>query len=291
MTVRRLSFAIVVAGLLIGSWADRESPRPPARAGTDWVLAADFHVHGFFGDGALPPWEIRAEARRRGLDVVALTNHNQLIAHRIDRWVSGGEGAPLVLRGEEITSQRYHVIAIGVTSAIAWNQPSADAIARIHAQGGAAIAAHPIRMFWSGFGPEALAALDGAEIAHPLLEGGALPRAELEAFFRTASARQPRLSPIGSTDFHFWAPMGRCRTYVFARDLSAAAVIDAVRAGRTVAYDIDGRAYGDPALVAVTDPIHAAAAARRQSTAFSTTGSVLALLGLVGVIAGPDRRR
>lgn len=57
-----------------------------------------------------------------------------------------------------------------------------------------------------------------------------------------------------------------CRTYVFAADATPLAVLDALRAHRTVVYAEKGRVYGDPALVqlaashpelreeAVTDP-------------------------------------
>ena len=34
-----------------------------------------------------------------------------------------------------------------------------------------------------------------------------------------------------------------------AKDNSADAIVEAVRAGRTIAYDLDGRAYGPPALL------------------------------------------
>ena len=43
--------------------------------------------------------------------------------------------------------------------------------------------------------------------------------------------------------------MGICRTYVFAREASAQAILDAVRAHRTVVYGLGGRAYGDAALI------------------------------------------
>ena len=64
MTLGRAAGAMFIASLLAGSLNDPD-PGPaaaPQRSGEYWVLAADLHVHGFFGDGALPPWEIRAGA-------------------------------------------------------------------------------------------------------------------------------------------------------------------------------------------------------------------------------------
>jgi hypothetical protein len=57
------------------------------------------------------------------------------------------------------------------------------------------------------------------------------------------------MAAIGSSDFHGWGRMGMCRTYVFARDDSAEAILEALRAHRTVVYGLEGRAYGDPSLV------------------------------------------
>ena len=143
-----MSAVLFVAAVAAGSWLDPGARTAPLeRDGDYWILAADFHVHAFLGDGVLPPWEIRAEARRRGLDVVALTNHDQRWAGRVDRWLSGARTDPLVLAGEEITSRHHHIVAIGITKTVGWDQSAAAAIADVHAQGGVAIAAHPTRAF------------------------------------------------------------------------------------------------------------------------------------------------
>jgi predicted metal-dependent phosphoesterase TrpH len=287
MTRARVSAAaLFVAGVAAGSWLDPGARTAPERVGDYWVLAADFHVHGFLGDGALPPWEIRAEARRRGLDVVALTNHNQRLAGRIDRWLSGVRTDPLMLAAEEITSRHYHLIAIGITKTVGWDQPAIAAMDEVHAQGGAAIAAHPVRVFWEAYEAAALAALDGAEIAHPLILGSGQARSELVEFSRRARAHNPDLAAIASTDFHVRAPMGLFRTYVFAREFTAAGVVEAVHSGRTVAYDVQGNAYGDPSLLEVAERRwQAASAVLPEDPSWPEALSVAtALLGLLGMI-------
>src|SRR4029453_16879224 len=103
--IARASAALLVAGAIIGSLAGAGvAQRAPARHGEFFVLAGDFHVHGFPGDGALPAWALRDEARRRGLDVIGLTNHNQRLAGRLGRLVSGDAATPLVLGAEEVTA-------------------------------------------------------------------------------------------------------------------------------------------------------------------------------------------
>ena len=143
--VRGMAVVSVVLGVAIGSLLDLNAPAAKAASAEYQVLAADFHVHTFFGDGALPPWEIAAEAKRRGLDVIAVTNHNQMVAARLGAWLVGRGSGLLLLKGEEITAPNYHLVAIGINRSIGWRSSAADAIAAVHAQGGVAIAAHPVR--------------------------------------------------------------------------------------------------------------------------------------------------
>lgn len=281
----RLSAGLLLLGALAGSLAGAGLPASgPPRSGAFLVLAADFHVHGFPGDGALPAWALRDEARRRRLDVIALTNHNQRLAGRIGRWLSG-EPTPLVLRAEEITGAHYHIAAVGIEDAIPGTLSASDAIAAVHAQGGVAIAAHPVTSFRQGWDEAAKRALDGAEIAHPMTIGDPRSRAELVEFSRSARELNPRLAPIGSTDYHFRQPLGLCRTYVFAREYSEPGVLEAIRAGRTVAFDADGRAYGDPDLVSaarrVRDEVVRPA---RWRIIADRLGGIVAMAGLVGLI-------
>ena len=142
-----------------------------------------------------------------------------------------------------------------------------------------------IAMFWRGLDEAAQRILDGAEIAHPMILGDPISRAQLIAFTRSTRELNPRLAPIGSTDYHYRQPMGLCRTYVFAREYSEAGVIEAIRAGRTVAFDPEGGTYGAPELTEVVDRIRAAAKPearwRRIPDAASAIGSMLGLVGLI----------
>ena len=241
--------ALLGAGLIAGTASDFPAAHVPLRRAGYVILEADLHVHSFLGDGVLWPWDLAIEARRRGLDVIAITNHNQVVAARLGRFIAKSMAAPLVLIGEEITAPDYHIIAIGLDEAVSGDRPAAVAIADVHAQGGAAIAAHPTRRFWPAYDTAALRELDGAEVAHPLAYSQG-PTA-LREFFAMLRAARGRASPIGSSDYHVFASLGLCRTYVFARDRREAAVVEAVRQGRTVAFDSEGTAHGDSDLIAL----------------------------------------
>ena len=61
------------------------------------------------------------------------------------------------------------------------------------------------------------------------------------------------LTAIGSSDYHFFSPLGITRTLVFAERNDGPAILDALKGGRTVVRDLEGRAYGDPALIAALE--------------------------------------
>lgn len=280
--------ALVATGVAVGSAIDPSLPPPvPVRAGGYHVIAADFHVHAFPGDGALPPWELAREASRRGLHAMVVSNHNQTFAATFGGEArrgpgDGGPRFPIVIPAQEITTPRFHLVAVGVTRTVDWRQSELDIVRDVRAQGGVVIAAHPSRQSWKG-SDALLAAIDAAEVAHPLtgmLETG---RGDLTAFFWRARAVNRDLAPIGSSDFHMVAPLGVCRTYVFASTPTRDGVLDAIRAGRTVAEDQDGVLYGDAALTSLLDrssATHRPAVARRGAL----LAAALVLVGLLVAI-------
>jgi predicted metal-dependent phosphoesterase TrpH len=294
MSPRGIALGVFLVGVGLGTLVDaRLAGTPPVRMGGYWVLAGDFHVHAFPGDGALPPWEIRREAERRGLDVVAITNHNRMLASRLGRALSRRAGAPLVLAAEEVTTPGAHVVAAGIERPVDWRLPLPRLADAIHAQGGVAIAAHPAREFWAAFTDAALQKFDGAEVAHPMVALDRAARADLSAFYARARSLSPHLAPIGSSDFHVFAPMGWCRTYVLAGEPTESGVLDAIRRGRTVAVDLEGHAYGDPASIELVERGRAARASATEGDhrGWAAAASALAWVGLLGMVLLDDGRR
>jgi hypothetical protein len=143
------------------------------------------------------------------------------------------------------------MIAAGITHTIGFLQSAASAIDEIHRQGGIAIAAHPVPSFWPGYDAAAMRTLDAAEICHPMIYEDDDAQRDFERFAARGSP-----AAIGSSDFHGLGQMGLCRTYVFAAENSEQAILDAVRARRTIVFGRDGQAYGDAELIelAAADP-------------------------------------
>lgn len=281
---RVVSVVLVSVAIAAGTAADRPHPNPPLTIGGYRVLAVDFHTHSsMWSDGALSPWGLVLEAERQGLDAIAITGHNEVLDGQVGHWFSRLVGGPIVLPGEEILSPpNYHLIAAGIRTRVSFLQSAASAIDDIHRQGGIAIAAHPVQEFWSGYDAAAMQRLDGAEICHPMIYQSESTQRELEQF----AARAP-LAAIGSSDFHGLGQMGLCRTYVFAPDASQQAILDAVRAHRTVVFGRDGQAYGDPSLVqlAAADPrLRAGEPPDVRGGLLDCVSRITGVLGLAGLV-------
>jgi hypothetical protein len=250
---RRTAFAVLVGGVAVCTLHDDSATtRAPIRVGEYQILSGDFHVHAFVGDGGIAPWMLQRQAARVGLDVIAVTNHNQTLAGRLGHAAAVQSSGPMVIVGEEITGRDFHLIAVGITRAVDWNQPARTAIEQVHAQGGVAIAAHPMYGFAEGYDEQSLATLDGLEAAHP--DRDYRRGQEIGEFYQRVQAHNPGVAAIGSSDFHMEGPMGRCRTYLLVRERSEAGVLDAIRDGRTVGDCWRGALRGRPELVELVKP-------------------------------------
>ena len=244
---RWIGVALFAAGVVAGTIADRPVPREPIVLGGYRVLSGDFHAHSsMWSNGMLTPWGLVLQARRAGLDVLAVTGHNEVWDAKVARAFARSFGGPTVIVGQEIHSVTHHVVAAGIQHAVDFRRPLEDQLDDIHRQGGIAIAAHPVKNFHAGFSDAAVERLDGTELCGPVIYFDRKAAGELETF-----AARGTMTPIGSSDFHGWARLGDCRTYLFASDDGESAVIDAIRAHRTVVYSPKGKVFGDPDLVAL----------------------------------------
>lgn len=246
-------FAVLLAlGCAGGAAFDPTPPRPVVHRAGFRVLEGDFHAHTTLSDGSLTPVGIVRQAERRGLDVIALTEHNSAIPAGMARAWSRFRSGPIVLRGEEVTSSKFHLIAVGVEETVSPLSPLPEVIENIHRQGGVAIAAHPVRRYWDAYEP-VLGQLDGSEVMHPLAYSEGFPGwhwEDLAAFY----AKTPGLMAIGSSDYHWGSHLGLCRTYVFVEEpVTESSVMDALRKRRTVVIDRQGRQYGAPDLAAALE--------------------------------------
>jgi hypothetical protein len=107
------------------------SPRIPAAAEPGW-LRGDLHCHTLHSDGDSWPAEMLAEAVRRGLDFLGVTDHNQ-VNHQADyarARGAPGQRLPLVLPGVEVTTYGGHWNAWGTDRWWDFREPEQEAVSR-----------------------------------------------------------------------------------------------------------------------------------------------------------------
>src|SRR5258705_1972527 len=106
---------------------------------------ADLHVHTVWSDGAQRPEAIVEAAHDRQVDVVAITDHDEIRgALRARDWVRAHPelGVDVVV-GEEISTLNGHLLGLFLEERVPAGLSALDTISEIHAQGGLAVAAHP----------------------------------------------------------------------------------------------------------------------------------------------------
>jgi hypothetical protein len=274
----RVAAALLIAAVVVGTAVDRVPEREPIVIGGYRVIAADFHTHSsMWSDAAVSPWGLVLDARYQGLDAIAITGHRQTQDARWARWFSELIGGPTVLIGEELPEIPHHLIAVGIEQTVDSALDIRAQIDEVHRQGGVAIAAHPGPMFREGFAP-VMDRLDGTEVCHPAIYEIAEAQSALEEF-----ARRTPAAAIGSSDFHGLGRLGLCRTFLFLRENTASAILDAIRAKRTVVYGRDGQAFGHPDLIRLAAVDGRLSAAARPDYSPSWLDRVSQLLGIAGL--------
>ncbi len=104
-------------------------------------MKVDLHVHTCYSRDSLTPLEAVIEvAHKRGIDKVAITDHDRLAGALALR-----EMAPeLTIVGEEITTTAGEIIAYFLEEEIPAGLPPEEAIARVREQGGVVGVPHPL---------------------------------------------------------------------------------------------------------------------------------------------------
>ncbi|MDQ2872298.1 MAG: PHP domain-containing protein [Candidatus Eremiobacteraeota bacterium] len=112
----------------------------------DGLFAIDFHVHTSRSFDCLTPPRLVVEiARRRGLDGIAIVDHDTIEGAKIAMSVNDDPNF-LIIPGVEVKSDRGDIIGLYLREDIV-SRKFPDVIAEIHAQGGIAYLPHPVRTF------------------------------------------------------------------------------------------------------------------------------------------------
>ncbi len=113
----------------------------PATAGRRW-LAGDLHAHTEHSDGSMTVPELAAYAASRGLDFLAVTDHNT-VSHHADLPAAAAAQQITLLPGQEVTRAEGHANAFGALPWIDFREPPDDWLAATERGGGLLSVNHP----------------------------------------------------------------------------------------------------------------------------------------------------
>lgn len=210
------------------------------------MFALDLHTHTRFFHGRqrlgdrFDPVGVRAlarVARWRGLDALALTNHDYYTPFVADD--------PVLLPGIEISTSHGHLLVVGPDPprrTVPGELSPTEAVDLAHDRGCAAIVAHPFR---NSELRKVDAPFDAVELNGKHLER----RQRVEKV-----ARRRGLPLVGGSDAHLPFEVGRAYTVVDAAEPTAEAVVAAIRDGRVSVRTAPTRF--DRALAPLYDRIH-----------------------------------
>lgn len=176
--------------------------------------AADIHIHSSVHDGmASVPEIIEAVARKGDLDVIAITDHDDISGSYQARELAAKRDYPFqVVIGMEVNTVEGHLLALFIERPVPIQQPLATTIAAIHAQGGLCIAPHPMNWLTDSISRRNLEKIVNSSEPDIYLDGIETVNATIVG--RISNRRAKRfslkynLAETGGSDAHFLAAVG-----------------------------------------------------------------------------------
>jgi len=192
------------------------------------MFKLDMHVHSCFSnDGAGSPQDLIKSLQKRGLQGMALTDHNTVDGYRsIQKMIPKDF---LVIPSVEISTADGHLLAINVKENINPGRPIEETVERVVEAGGEPVVPHLYRLL-SGIKKEKLKAIRTKVSAIEVFNGCSIPNSNL----KTAKiAHVFHLGGTGGSDSHDPAYAGYAYTIVDSTDLRIDSVLSEIRKKKT----------------------------------------------------------
>ena len=198
---------------------------------------ADIHMHTNLGDGWASPAQVIRQAMQRGLQVIAITDHDHVEgAKRVADLLAQQEHPPFqLITGVEVSTRQGHLLGLFVERAPKALRSVEESIDAIKEQGGLVIIPHPLGRLVPSLSRSRIDELlnkgfsiDGIEIYNP-----SPANASMRDTVRRAN-EQWHLADIGGSDAHFWQHIGAAYTLFpgsTSAELRAGILNRSVRAG------------------------------------------------------------
>jgi predicted metal-dependent phosphoesterase TrpH len=171
---------------------------------------ADIHMHTNLGDGWASPERVVEEATRRGLPIIAVTDHDHVEgAKRVQDLIYQQNSHLQMITGVEVSTRQGHLLGLFVTKAPKALRSVEESIENIKVQGGLVIVPHPFGKLVPSLSRSKIDellgkgyAIDGIEMYNP-----SPANASVRSVVRDAN-QQWRLAETGGSDAHFWQHIG-----------------------------------------------------------------------------------
>ena len=206
---------------------------------------ADLHMHTTASDGWPAPHQLVDQARRVGLDVIAVTDHDTIEgALRAADYAARRAGVDVIV-GEEVSSRNGHIVGLFLERRIRPGMSAAATVHAIHDQGGLAVAVHP---FWRTQRRTRASKIHGVGWLAAELEFDAIEVENATPGFYVFNQLARRLNmglgaaEVGGSDAHIVDAIGRAYTEFAGR--TPKALRSAIESGTTVAGRQRYRALG-----------------------------------------------
>lgn len=221
-------------------------------AGIDDRGRADLQLHSDLGDGLASTEEILDAAEGAALDVIAMTDHDDVRGAFQLRDLAARRSSPVeVVIGTEVTTRSGHLLALFVEDDLPMLRPLAETVVAIHRMGGLAIAPHPLSYLTFSLGERALRGLASSGDAECFIDAIELRNPSYAGRIRAAraawlNAHVLRVAETGSSDAHHAKLVGTAWTEFPGHDAESLRLAirgrTTVAAGRswTLAEHLDG---------------------------------------------------
>ncbi len=186
------------------------------------LLKLDLHVHTRHSKDAFTDPEILPQiVKRRGLDGIAVTEHDLLSSYRSDEI--------LVIPGIEVSSREGHIVALGVHEGVQKGLSADHTIESLRGQNSVIVVPHPYDISSPSVDPLRLRnSVDGIETVNSAMIPFRFAKRKSEK-----AAKILGVSMVAGSDSHIPSTIGDAYTLLEVSSPSVEGILESIRSGKT----------------------------------------------------------